>query len=134
MNHNLSAVIAIDPRAVNDSVYQKTLSINDFYLDDGRGGPPLGNIQLLGRVTGPVLKSDLKWVPEGALNWISRHAVDWLAMSEDLPDPDSRVTVDGERIRLDWKRSNWAAHLALGVTLARTIARRRLSHRAGPRV
>ena len=64
MNHNLSAVIAIDPRAVNDSVYQKTLSINDFYLDDGRGGPPLGNIQLLGRVTGPILKSDLKWVPE----------------------------------------------------------------------
>ena len=52
MNHNCSAVLAIDPRTVNDSVYQKTLGINDFYLDDGRGGPPLGNIQLLGRVTG----------------------------------------------------------------------------------
>ena len=52
MNHNFSAVLAIDPRAVNDSVYQKTLGINDFYLDDGRGGPPLGNIQLLGRVSG----------------------------------------------------------------------------------
>ena len=52
MNHNCSAVLAIDPRSINDSVYQKTLGINDFYLDDGRGGPPLGNIQLLGRVTG----------------------------------------------------------------------------------
>ena len=52
MNHNCSAVLAIDPRTVNDSVYQKTIGINDFYLDDGRGGPPLGNIQLLGRVTG----------------------------------------------------------------------------------
>ena len=52
MNHNCSAVLAIDPRSVNDSVYQKTLGVNDFYLDDGRGGPPLGNIQLLGRVTG----------------------------------------------------------------------------------
>ncbi len=144
MNHNLSAVIAIDPRAVNDSVYQKTLSINDFYLDDGRGGPPLGNIQLLGRVTGPVLKSDLKWVPEGALNWISRHAVDWLAMSEDLPDPDSRVTVDGDRICLDWKRSNWTAHLALvsrlrerlraagyPIVLARAFDRRTPSHQCG---
>jgi choline dehydrogenase-like flavoprotein len=144
MNHNLSAVIAIDPRTVNDSVYQKTLSINDFYLDDGRGGPPLGNIQLLGRVTGPVLKSDLKWVPEGALSWISRHAVDWLAMSEDLPDPDSRVTVDGDRICLDWKRSNWAAHLALvsrlrerlraagyPVVLARAFDRRTPSHQCG---
>ena len=52
MNHNWSAVLAIDPRTINDSVYQKTLGLNDFYLDDGRGGPPLGNIQLLGRVTG----------------------------------------------------------------------------------
>ena len=57
MNHNCSAVLAIDPRTINDSVYQKTLGINDFYLDDGRGGPPLGNIQLLGRVTAPILKS-----------------------------------------------------------------------------
>ena len=31
-------------------------------------------------------------------------------MSEDLPNPESRVTVEGEQIRLDWKRSNWSAH------------------------
>ena len=67
MNHNASAVLAIDPRSVNDSVYQKTLGINDFYLDDGRGGPPLGNIQLLGRVTAPILKSSLRMAPEWAL-------------------------------------------------------------------
>ena len=42
MNHNTTAALAIDPRVVNDSVYQKTLGINDFYLDDGAGGPPLG--------------------------------------------------------------------------------------------
>ena len=59
MNHNCSAVLAVDPRTVNDSVYQKTLGINDFYLDDGHGGPPLGNIQLLGRVTAPILKSNI---------------------------------------------------------------------------
>ncbi len=113
MNHNLSAVIAIDPRAVNDSVYQKTLTINDFYLGDGRGGPPLGNIQLLGRVSGAILKANIPSAPEFALNWVSRHAVDWLAMSEDLPNPESRITLDGAGIRMDWKRSNWAAHVAL---------------------
>ena len=64
MNHNCSAVLAIDPRSVNDSVYQKTMGINDFYLDDGRGGPPLGNLQLLGRVTAPILKSKLRLAPE----------------------------------------------------------------------
>ena len=144
MNHNLSAVIAIDPRAVNDSVYQKTLTINDFYLSDGRGGAPLGNIQLLGRVSGPILKAELKSVPEFALNWVSGHAIDWLAMSEDLPSPESRVTLDGAGIRLDWKRSNWSAHLALvaklkerlraagyPVVLSHAFDRRTPSHQCG---
>jgi choline dehydrogenase-like flavoprotein len=102
---------------VNDSIYQKTIGINDFYLDDGRGGPPLGNIQLLGRVTAPILKANMPLAPEWALRLMSRHAVDWYAMSEDLPSAESRVTIDGARIRLDWKRSNWATHLALVATL-----------------
>ncbi len=115
MNHNATAMLAIDPRAVNDSIYQKTLGINDFYLGDGKGGPPLGNIQLLGRVTAPVLKTGIPLAPDWALRLLSRRSVDWYAMSEDLPDPDSRVTIEGERIRLDWKRSNWTTHLALVV-------------------
>ena len=39
-------------------------------------------------------------------------------MSEDLPNPESRVTVDGGRIRLDWKRSNWALASRAGRRLA----------------
>ncbi len=144
MNHNTSAVLAIDPRAVNDSIYQKTIGVNDFYLDDGRGGPPLGNIQLLGRVTGPILKANVKRAPEWALDWVSRRAVDWYAMSEDLPNPESRVTVEGEQIRLDWKRSNWAAHVELvkrlrerlraagyPIVLTRPFDRRTPSHQSG---
>lgn len=144
MNHNSSAVLAIDPRTLNDSIYQKTLGINDFYLSDGAGGPPLGNIQLLGRISGPILKANLKAVPETALNWISRHAVDWYAMSEDLPNPESRVTLDGAGIRLDWKRSNWGSHLMLvaklrerlraagyPIVLARAFDRRTPSHQCG---
>jgi choline dehydrogenase-like flavoprotein len=117
MNHNSSPVLAVDPRTINDSVYQKTLGINDFYLDDGKGGPPLGNIQLLGRVTGAILKSNMTLAPEWALHIMSRRTVDWYAMSEDLPNPESRVTIDGPRIRLDWKRSNWSTHLALVAAL-----------------
>ena len=144
MNHNCSAVLAIDPRSVNDSVYQKTLGINDFYLDDGRGGPPLGNIQLLGRVTGPILKSGIPRAPEWALNVMSRRSVDWYAMSEDLPNPESRVTVDGGQIRLDWRRSNWSAHEGLvsafkerlraagyPIVLSQPFDRRTPSHQCG---
>ena len=144
MNHNSSAVLAIDPRVVNDSVHQKTLGINDYYLGDGAGGPPLGNIQLLGRVTGPILKAQIKLAPEFALNWVSRHAVDWYAMSEDLPNPDSRVTLDGAGIRLDWRRNNWSPHLKLvaclrerlraagyPIVLSRAFDRRTPSHQCG---
>ena len=34
-------------------------------------------------------------------------------MSEDIPHPESRIRVDGERIILQWHRTNWNAHLAL---------------------
>ncbi len=144
MNHNTTAALAIAPRADNDSVYQKTVGVNDFYLGDGRGGPSLGNIQLLGRVTAPILKANIKLAPEWTLTWVSRHAVDWYAMSEDLPNPESRVTVDGEQIRLDWKRSNWATHLELvkrlrerlraagyPIVLTRPFDRRTPSHQSG---
>jgi choline dehydrogenase-like flavoprotein len=144
MNHNCSAVLAIDPRSVNDSVYQKTLGINNFYLDDGRGGPPLGNIQLLGRVTAPILKANLGLAPEWTLGVMARRSVDWYAMSEDLPNPESRVTLDGGRIRLDWKRSNWSAHRGLvksfkerlraagyPIVLSKPFDRRTPSHQCG---
>jgi choline dehydrogenase-like flavoprotein len=144
MNHNCSAVLAIDPRTVNDSVYQKTLGVNDFYLDDGRGGPPLGNIQLLGRVTAPILKAGIPRAPEWALDLMSRRSVDWYAMSEDLPNPESRVTVNGGQIRLDWRRSNWTAHEGLvkafkerlraagyPIVLSKPFDRRTPSHQCG---
>lgn len=144
MNHNCSAVLAIDPRTVNDSVYQKTLGINDFSLDDRHGGPPLGNIQLLGRVTAPFPKSNLPQIPEWALSPLSRRSVDWYAMSEDLPNPESRVTVRDGAIHLDWKRSNWSAHEGLvrafkqrlkaagyPIVLTKPFDRRTPSHQCG---
>jgi choline dehydrogenase-like flavoprotein len=144
MNHNLSALLTIDPRERNDSIYQKTLGINDFYLDDGRGGGPLGNIQLLGRVSGPILKATLRWLPEWALNVMSSRAVDWLLMSEDLPRPESRVSVKAGQIVLDWRRSNMTAHRKLAdrarelfrsagypIVLTRLFDRRTPSHQCG---
>ena len=144
MNHNASALLAIDPRERNDSVYQKTLGINDFYLDDGRGGGPLGNIQLLGRVTGPVLKASIRWSPEWALNAMSSRTVDWYLMSEDLPRPESRISVRDGRIVLDWRRSNLAPHRKLAerarevfrsagypIVLIRPFDRRTPSHQCG---
>jgi hypothetical protein len=94
---HLSAGLAINTLRVNDSIYQKTTGLNDFYLSDGRGGPPLGNVQLLGKVSGAILKSELRRMPEAALNLLTRRTFDFLFMSEDLPSPESRVRLDGSR-------------------------------------
>jgi choline dehydrogenase-like flavoprotein len=144
MNHNSSAVLAISPFYRNDSIYQKTFGFNDFYLSDGEGGPPLGNVQLLGRVSGAILKANLPRVPEWLLNQISAHAIDFYAMSEDIPHPESRIMVDGDRIVMKWHRTNWDAHLDLvaklkavlkksgfPIVLSRPFDKRTPSHQCG---
>ncbi len=122
MNHNLSAVLALHPLRKNGAIYQKTLHLNDWYLDGGPDGVPLGNVQLLGKISGTILASDTP-IPRALANWIAARSVDVLAMSEDLPNPDSRVTLKGDQIVLDWKRSNWDAHLALVAKVKRTLRR-----------
>jgi choline dehydrogenase-like flavoprotein len=144
MNHNCTAMLAVDPRRVNDSVYQKTLMINDFYLSDGKGGKPLGNVQLLGKLSADILKSNVALAPRFALDYLARHSVDWYLMTEDLPNPESRVTVDGEGIVLTWQRSNVEALERLTTTmrgvfracgypivLARPFDKRTPSHQCG---
>ena len=111
MNHNCTAVMAVRPLRANREPFQKTLALNDFYLDDGAGGPPLGNVQLLGKIMEPMLRSEIRQVPRALRRWLAAHSVDWYAMSEDLPHPESRVTVRGDgTIVLDWRRTNIAAH------------------------
>lgn len=111
MNHNASALLAVSPRR-NASIYQKTLMLNDWYLTGGPAGEPLGNVQLLGRVSAPILAAQTG-LPGPFARLIADRAIDFYVMSEDLPDPDSRVTIRGADVVLDWRRSNWAAHEAL---------------------
>ena len=143
MNHNSSAVLALHPLWKNDCVYQKTLMVNDYYLTGGPKGEPLGNIQLLGKISGTILHATTT-LPRFVANWVARHSVDLYAMSEDLPNPESRVTLKDGQIVLDWKRSNWEAHQALvaklkaklrqagyPVVLSRPFDRRTPSHQCG---
>ncbi|MDW5312594.1 GMC family oxidoreductase [Rhizobium sp. PL01] len=110
MNHNCSAMLAINPFRRNDSVYQKTLMLNDYYLTGGRDGLPLGNVQLLGKINGDILKANApRYAPRFALDFMAGHAIDWYMMTEDLPNPESRIMVDGKGIIMQWRRSNMEA-------------------------
>ncbi len=121
MNHNASALLALSPRR-NRSIYQKTLHLNDWYLTGGPNGEPLGNVQLLGRVSAPILSAQ-GGLPRPLAKLIADRSVDFYVMGEDLPQPESRVTLKGEEIVLDWRRSNWEAHLRLVRTLKRALRR-----------
>lgn len=144
MNHNSSAMLAIDPLRRNDSVYQKTIQLNDFYLSDGKGGKPLGNVQLLGKISGDILRPNVRLAPKPVLDFMAGHAIDWYLMCEDLPDPESRVMVDGGEIVLQWRRTNMEAlhrldrtmrgifrSLGFPIVLSREFDKRTPSHQCG---
>ncbi|MFZ5673968.1 MAG: GMC oxidoreductase [Pseudomonadota bacterium] len=144
MNHNCTAMITIDPRLRNRSVHQKTFGFNDFYLKDPKTGFPLGNVQALGKITGPIFKANLPSLPEFATRLLAGYSFDWYVMSEDLPNPESRVMLKDDRIVLDWQRSNMKGHAALversrevfraagfPIVLGRAFDRRTPSHQCG---
>lgn len=122
MNHNTSAVMALHPFRRNPSIYQKTLMVNDFYLSGGPKDAPMGNIQMLGKITAPILAANAR-LPGFLAAMIARRSLDLYAMSEDLPDPDSRITLQGDQIVMDWRQKNMAAHRAFVARLKRLLRR-----------
>jgi len=94
MMHNNAHIVAVDLDRRNDVTFQKTLSVNDWYLDGGHGYP-LGAMQLIGKVQGVMMKTAApRAVPVALLNRVAQRSVEWLIMAEDLPSPENRVTVD----------------------------------------
>ncbi len=143
MNHNITAVLGFNPLRRNRSVYEKTIQMNDWYLTGGPNGEPLGNVQMLGRITGPIMAAETG-MPLPLARWIADHSVHLMTMSEDLPMPDSRVMLRDGQIVLKWERSNWKAHLALNarlkaalkhagwpIVMTKTFEKRTPSHQCG---
>jgi choline dehydrogenase-like flavoprotein len=110
MFHNSKAAVALG-KEPNDTVFQKTLAINDFYLAGDDRQWPLGNIQMLGKSNAAAMKGEephlTKLAPRWSLEDVARHAVDFWLTTEDLPRPENRVTIDGDgNIHLSYADSN----------------------------
>ncbi|MCC7447843.1 MAG: GMC family oxidoreductase, partial [Anaerolineae bacterium] len=74
----------------------------------------MGNIQLLGKLQAGMLTANQPLVPRPILQGIANRSVDWWVMSEDLPDPENRVTLGSDgSIRVQWKPNNRVAHRKL---------------------
>src|SRR3954468_8956675 len=96
MAHINSGVIAIS-QTPNDTKFQKTLGLNDFYWGAPDSELPLGHIQMLGKSDRNILREGAPWYAPGlALEYMAKHAIDFWLTTEDLPHRDNRITVDRE--------------------------------------
>ncbi|MGH2968216.1 MAG: GMC oxidoreductase [Solirubrobacteraceae bacterium] len=94
MAHINSGVIAIS-QIPNETKFQKTLGVNDYYWGAADSALPLGHIQMLGKSDRNILRAGAPWFAPGlALDYMAKHAIDFWLTSEDLPHADNRVTVD----------------------------------------
>ena len=96
MFHNAMALVALSRRE-NPTVFQKTLSINDFYFSAPDYPFPLGNIQMIGKSLGPMFRNDApRFAPGFTLDEMARHAVDFWLTAEDLALPQNRITLNAQ--------------------------------------
>ncbi len=117
MFHNSVAVLAVS-KEPNPTQFQKTLGLNDFYFGMEGFEYPMGNIQMVGKSQASMYKGEkpieTKLAPMFALRDIAHHAVDFWLSTEDLPDPNNRVTVDKEgKVTLIYTPNNQVAQQKL---------------------
>ncbi len=100
MFHNSKAVVAL-AKEPNDTVFQKTLGINDFYFGADDYDWPVGQhpdgrqVERRGDEGRGAEAHEAGAALEPRRD-VARHAVDFWLTTEDLPLPDNRVTLDGD--------------------------------------
>ena len=118
MRHNNSAFMAVS-REPNDTVFQKTMALSDFYFGDRDYGFPLGEIQMIGKshgeqVRGEALPRFLSWFPERPFDEMARHSLDFWLMTEDLPLASNRIMLERDgSVVLDMQPTGGRAHKQL---------------------
>ncbi len=102
----------------NSGAFQKTVGINDFYWGDADFPYPMGHIQNSGGLLTDVIFAEAppmfsvlaKFMPGFGLKQLATHSIGWWAQTEDLPDPNNRVSVDGNKLSITYTPNNSEAH------------------------
>src|SRR5206468_2392246 len=94
MGHTNSVMMAIS-KCPNPTIFQKTLGVNDFYFGSKDFEYPMGHISFVGKLDAITLKAGAPALaPNFTLELMAKHSLDFWLTSEDLPDPNNRVTID----------------------------------------
>ena len=113
MVHNSTFFMGVNPLRRNPTAWQKTLGLNDWYEAGPDNDYSLGNLQMLGKLQAPMVKSARPWAPMWALKLVTDRSLDIYLTTEDLPRAENRVTVDGDRIVVHWTPNNLPPHFEL---------------------
>jgi choline dehydrogenase-like flavoprotein len=114
MGHVNSVLMALS-KCPNPTVFQKTLALNDFYFGSPEWNHPMGHISFVGKLDSVTLKAGAPAIAPGwTLELMAAHSLDFWLTSEDLPDPENRVTLDRQgNIVLTYKPNNEEGHKRL---------------------
>jgi choline dehydrogenase-like flavoprotein len=118
MGHVNSVLLAIS-KCPNPTVFQKTLGLNDYYFASKDWEYPMGHISFVGKLDLAALRAGApKIAPNFTLELMARHSLDFWMTSEDLPDPENRVSVNREgEIVLSYRPNNEEGHRRLRAKL-----------------
>ncbi|MBM4261736.1 MAG: GMC family oxidoreductase [Deltaproteobacteria bacterium] len=114
MGHVNSVLMALS-KCPNPTIFQKSLSINDFYFGSADWHYPMGHISFVGKLDGETLKGGAPaFTPGWTLDKMAQHSLDFWLTSEDLPDPNNRVALDRDGgIVLSYRPNNEEGHKRL---------------------
>ena len=114
MGHVNSVLMALS-KCPNPTLFQKTLALNDFYFGSPEWEYPMGHISFVGKLDAQTLRAGAPAIaPNWTLDLMAKHSLDFWLTSEDLPDPDNRVTLDHDgKIVLAYQPNNEEAHRRL---------------------
>ena len=126
MGHTNSVLMAIS-KCPNPTVFQKTLGVNDFYFGSDDFPYPMGHISFVGKLDAVTLRAGAPAIaPNFTLELMAEHSLDFWLTSEDLPDPNNRVTIDRNgKIVLSYTPNNLEAHERLQAKLKQALKQHR---------
>jgi choline dehydrogenase-like flavoprotein len=114
MGHVNSVLLALS-KCPNPTLYEKTLAVNDFYFGSKDWNYPMGHFSFVGKLDGVALSAGAPAIAPGwTLDLMAKHSLSFWLTSEDLPDPNNRVTLDREgKIVLQYNPNNEEPHRRL---------------------
>lgn len=126
MRHEMSIVMAV-MKHVNDTVFQKTLALSDYYFGSDDWNFPLGLIQMCAtshtdQIKGEELPGWLEWLPDMPFDQLARHSMDFWLQAEDLPHPNNRVYYQDGEVHLDIVATNPEALARLKTKLKEVLS------------